>query len=65
MKQEIISINFNGNHQPQLTANILFPSIAATNPNAIKPCKFRTDNGYCTRSNRQCPATFLTIILNN
>jgi hypothetical protein len=36
-----------------------------TKENHAKACKYRSLNGYCNRSNRQCPAALLTLNLNN
>jgi hypothetical protein len=33
--------------------------------NHIKACKHRTATGFCTNSQRQCPATLFTIPFNN
>jgi len=30
-----------------------------SNANQHKTCKHRTSEGFCTRSNRQCPATIM------
>jgi hypothetical protein len=30
----------------------------------VKPCKHRTETGFCTRSNRQCPAALFNLLVN-
>lgn len=31
----------------------------------VKNCKYRTADGFCTRSSRTCPATLFTLTFNN
>ena len=52
-------------NSPALRINILTGKIvseknnAARNKHAEKKCVYRTETGFCTRSNRQCPAFIL------
>ena len=62
MKQQLASTVFNKALllQPLPPDTQLF-----TKDNHAKACKYRTQSGYCSRSNRQCPAALLTQNLNN
>ncbi len=65
MKEDIISINSPANNPAQLMTNILIVNLAAHQSNGKAQCNYRAANGYCTSSNRPCPATHLTYIFNN
>jgi hypothetical protein len=42
------------------------PRIKVFNKEAhAKNCKYRTVEGFCTRSSRTCPATLFTLTFNN
>jgi hypothetical protein len=64
MKQAILQNGFSS--QPlQITYNPLAVAKQFKNANHAKACNYRTENGFCTRSNRQCPVTLFTLTLNN
>ena len=64
MKHEILRTSL-PNKQLQTPNNFLPQSNFFKAAKLINNCNFRTGNGFCTRSNRQCTATLFTEISNN
>jgi len=65
MNQEKSSYEFNNNKAGQ-NKTVNLPVAKSFNyENHTKACKHRTVTGFCTNSQRQCPATLFTITFNN
>lgn len=60
MKQDKLLKSFPANNNNQSAVKALHVTAGQTKEHQ---CNYRTPQGYCTRSNRQCPVTFSTIIL--
>ena len=60
----LINKNYLEKHKQQEDSNNL-PTHIVVKGNFVKPCKHRTETGYCIRSNRQCPATIFKISIHN
>lgn len=60
MKQDKLLKSFPADDNNQTMVKALPVTASQTKENQ---CNYRTPHGYCIRSNRQCPATFSTIIL--
>jgi hypothetical protein len=64
MNQAIGKINFTHQLAPLLN-NRLAPANLLKKMNHSKACPNRTGNGFCTRSNRPCPARLITVTFNH
>lgn len=64
MKLEILTTSTLINHL-QMPHNNLPLSNLLNEFKQMNICVFRTEHGYCKKSNRQCPATITPFILNN
>ena len=65
MNQENHGYGFNSNPVDQNKPANLPLAKPFQYKNPVKDCKHRTGTGFCTNSQRQCPATLFTIPFNN
>jgi hypothetical protein len=65
MNQRNYSYGFSNHKADQTNPINLLISKPFNYENHIKTCKHRTATGFCTNSQRQCPATLFTITFNN
>ena len=65
MNQGKINTESCNNNTPQSIKLNLPVAKLFNKANLAKPCKYRNEKGFCTRSQHLCPATLFTITFNN